>query len=339
MKFTLIICTYKRSNVITNLLDSVHQQTLYPNEILIIDGSPDDLTKEVLAAENYRNLIYYKVEPKDRGLTKQRNFGIEKVNPTSEIVAFLDDDTVLEKNYFENLVAVYKQDESITGVGGVAINENRWTPKQHNKTYNKNKHYEFENYILKESSRNVFRNRLGLESNKFPGEMPTYSHGRTCGYPLTGKSYSVDLLIGMSMSFRHQVTKNIKFSIYFEGYGLYEDADYSIRALKYGKNVIATNVHLSHFHDASGRPNKYQYGKMVVRNGWYVWRVKNPAPVFKDRYKWNAITGVLIAIRMTNIFTSSLKKEALTESLGRIVGWFSLVFNKPKVDESSSINN
>lgn len=333
MKVTLIICTYKRSKVITNLLDSVALQTVYPDEILIIDGSPDDLTKEVLASKNYTNLIYYKVEPEDRGLTKQRNFGIEKVNKESEIVAFLDDDTVLEKEYFENLVAVYKQDPTITGVGGVAINENRWKPKENNKIYNKYKYYQLENFVFKESSRNVVRNRLGLAPNTLPGKMPKYSHGRTCSYPLTGKTYEVDLLIGMSMSFRREVVNSIRFSTYFEGYGLYEDADYSIRALRFGKNAIATNVHLSHFHDAAGRPNKYIYGKMVVRNGWYVWRVKNPNPSFKAKLKWHAITLLLMAIRATNVITTTKRKEAFTETMGRVVGWVSLFWNKPKIEK------
>jgi hypothetical protein len=86
---------------------------------------------------------------------------------------------------------------------------------------------------------------------------------------------------------------------------------------------------LEHHHDAAGRPNQYAYGKMVVRNGWYVWRVKNPKPSFKARLKWHAITFLLTAIRFTNVVTTSKRKEALTETLGRISGWFTLFFNPP----------
>ena len=339
MKFTLIICTYKRSKVITNLLDSVTIQTLYPDEIVIVDGSPDDLTKEVLASKNYTNLIYYKVEPEDRGLTKQRNFGIERVNATSEIVAFLDDDIVLEKNYFEELISTYSSYPKALGVGGYIKNEVNW--EKVSQDYSPSiKDFFYDGYKRIDGSRFIVRKKLGLDSNCPPGWSSLYSHGRSLGFlPPSGKTYRVEQLMGGVSSFKKTVFKQMKFSTYFEGYGLYEDADFTIRLAKKGALYVNTSAELSHFHDASGRPNKYQYGKMVVRNGWYVWRVKNPAPVFKDRYKWNAITGVLIAIRMTNIFTSSRKKEALTESLGRIVGWFSLVFNKPKVDESSSINN
>ena len=44
MKFTLIICTYNRPKPLLQLLLSVQEQTLYPNEILIIDGSENNET-------------------------------------------------------------------------------------------------------------------------------------------------------------------------------------------------------------------------------------------------------------------------------------------------------
>jgi len=45
--FSLIICTYKRHKALVNLLESVNLQTAYPNQIIIVDGSPDDLTNSV----------------------------------------------------------------------------------------------------------------------------------------------------------------------------------------------------------------------------------------------------------------------------------------------------
>jgi len=329
MNFTLIICTYMRPNPLLKLLTSVKEQTLYPHEILIIDGSVNDETKAMIAQNSFLNLTYFQVPKEHRGLTKQRNFGVSKASAAAEVICFLDDDTVLECDYFKEIIAAYQTDHTITGVAGIAINENRWVKKQPNKTYSKSKFYEFEGYVYPEGSRNVWRNYFGLQSNLGPGRMPEYSHGRTCGFPLTGKIYEVDLLIGMSFSFRKIVFNSIKFSHYFEGYGLYEDADFSIRAQQFGKNVIATKAQLSHYHDQSGRPNKYQYGKMVTRNGWYVWRIKYPKPSWKARIKWNAITLFLAFIRLSNIFTHQKRKEAFTEFSGRMMGWLSLITNKP----------
>lgn len=319
-----------RPNAVMQLLNSVKLQTLYPNEILIVDGSTNTLTQEVINQNSFENLSYYLVSQEDRGLTKQRNFGIAKTSIESEIICFLDDDTVLEPNYFEEIIKTFRSDDAIVGVGGVAINENNWIRKESNKYYDPIKYYEWDDYIYPEASRNVLRNRLGLQSNLGPGKMPEYSNGRTCGFPLDGKIYEVDLLIGMSFAFSRKVFENTTFSTYFEGYGLYEDADYSIKAQQFGKNVIATNAQLYHYHDQSGRPNKFQYGKMVVRNGWYVWRLKYPRPSYKAIFKWNAIVGLLIIIRFSNIFTTRNRKEAFTEFAGRMTGWLSLIINKPR---------
>jgi len=330
-KFTLIVCTYMRPEPLLNLLNSVKKQMVYPNEILIIDGSIDDKTKQLFEKNAFKNLKYFKVKEVNRGLTKQRNFGIDLVAKTSEIICFLDDDTELDIDYFKAVIETFEEHSNCVGVGGVAVNENRWFEIDKNQSIDLSKHYILDGYAIKESARNVLRNELGLQSPLFPGIMPSFSHGRTYSYPLNNKIYSVDLLIGMSFNFRKEIFSHIKFSTYFEGYGLYEDADFSLRALKFGDNVINTAVKLNHYHDVTGRPNKYKYGKMVVRNGWYVWRVKYPTPTLKARAKWHATSLLLTCIRFANVVNTDKKKEALTESLGRVVGWWSLIFNKPKV--------
>lgn len=328
MNLSLIICTYKRAKPLCRLLETVKTQRRLPNEILIVDGSPDDETEMALKQVDLK-LKYHKVSPEERGLTKQRNIGIGLCDKNTDIVAFLDDDTILKGDYFKNLIDVYKNDLSITGVGGVAINENRWI-KDNYKTKN-NYNIQIDGYKVGLSKRHTLRKILGLLSNSPPNVMPKFSHGNTQSYPLTGKNYEVELLVGMSMSFRSNVVLNQKFSEYFEGYGLYEDADYSIRALKFGKNVIATSVKLKHHHHPSGRPNQFQYGQMVVKNGWYVWRQRWPKPGLKNIFKWHCTTLLLAFLRFLNTFTTSQRQQALTESLGRFWAWLKLWFVKPKI--------
>jgi GT2 family glycosyltransferase len=143
--------------------------------------------------------------------------------------------------------------------------------------------------------------------------------------PPSGKIYEVEQLMGGVSSFRKKVFETLQFSTYFEGYGLYEDADFTLRVAQTGNLYLNTNAKLSHYHNPSGRPNQYQYGKMVVQNGWYVWRVKNPKPVFKDQLKWHSITILLIIIRFSNTFTSNKRAAAFTEAAGRSVGWFQIL--------------
>ena len=62
MRFSLIICTYMRPESLLRLLKSVNQQTLYPDEIIIVDGSTDEKTSHIFENTTFKNLFYYKVE-------------------------------------------------------------------------------------------------------------------------------------------------------------------------------------------------------------------------------------------------------------------------------------
>ena len=107
MKISLIICTYLRPISLLNLLQSIEIQYFYPYEILIVDGSTNDETAKMLNENNFQKINYFQVEPQFRGLTKQRNFGIRQVAAGIEIVCFLDDDTILASNYFEEIIKTY----------------------------------------------------------------------------------------------------------------------------------------------------------------------------------------------------------------------------------------
>lgn len=329
MNFTLIVCTYMRPNPLLKLLNSVKEQTLYPNEILIIDGSINDETKVVLEQNSFQNLNYFLVSNENRGLTKQRNFGVLKAANDTAIICFLDDDTVLEPNYFEEIIKTYSIYPDALGVGGYINNETKWekVAEDYVPTIEE---FAYDGWKQQDGSRFVMRKRFGLDSDTKPGFLPEFSNGRSISFlPPSDKIYEVEQLMGGVSSFKKSVFDTFIFSTYFEGYGLYEDADFTLRLSRTGKLFVNTKAQLGHFHDQSGRPNKYQYGKMVVRNGWYVWRVKYPNPSLKAKFKWNAIVLLLAFIRFSNIFTTNKRKEAFTEFSGRIIGWLSLFINKP----------
>ena len=314
-----------RPQSVLQLLHSVQEQTLYPNEILIIDGSTNAETEIILKENQFQHLHYFAVPPEYRGLTRQRNYGIERVETEMEIVCFLDDDIVLEKDYFEQLLMTYEVYPKALGVGGF-INTafqcdfvgNDYQPRIYE--------FYFDGWKRQDGSRFVFRKRIGLDSDCPPGYSPLYSHGRSVEFlPPSGKIYEVEQLMGGVSSFRKIVFKTLQFSTYFEGYGLYEDADFTMRVAKIGKLYVNTKAKLYHHHAHSGRPNQYQYGKMVVRNGWYVWHTKNPKPLLNAKMKWHSITILLTLIRFSNTFTTNKRQQAFTESVGRAVGWIQIL--------------
>ncbi len=321
-----------RAKALLDLLNSVKNQTLYPDEILIIDGSLNEETKIALSQNDFKNLKYFLVNAENRGLTRQRNFGIDNVAMTAEIVCFLDDDTILDPTYFSELLGTYHLHPDALGVGGYITNESHWEKVADNYIPTANEFY-YDGWKRKEGSRFILRKKLGLDSDQEPCVMPDFSHGRSVSFlPPSGKIYEVEQFMGGVASFKKEVFEKLKFSTYFQGYALYEDADFTLRLSKIGTLYLNTRATLGHFHDSSGRPNTFQYGKMVIRNGWYVWRVRHPNPSLKARLKWNSISFLLTLIRFSNTFTSKEGKAAFTESVGRISGWLSLLYDKPKIE-------
>jgi GT2 family glycosyltransferase len=328
--FSLIVCTYQRSKSLVRLLDSVSLQCLYPNEILIIDASKDDITENSVNSKNYRNLSYYKVAEESKGLTRQRNFGIKKLSPESEIICFLDDDIVLDTSYFKKIIETYLIYPKAVAVGGLIVNESNWKRLDGRGLVGYDE-YSKDGYVRKLGRRNLIRKYFNLLSNKPPGFMPSFSHGLSISFlPPSDKIYPVEFFMGGVSSYKKELFSKLKFSEYFEGYGLYEDLDFCLRASKLGDLFVNTGAHVDHLHDEAGRPDYFKYGKMVVRNGYYVWKQKYPDPDYKSILKWNTITLLLAAIRLSNIINSNDKFNALNESLGRFVGWLTLLVNTPK---------
>ena len=174
LKVTLIICTYKRAESLRRLLQTVRAQTQYPDAILIIDGSPDDLTEVMLQANPVANLVYFRVAPAQRGLTKQRNFGIQQVASPMDIVCFLDDDVLLEPNYFQALLQTYVEYPEALGVGGYITNETQWIPMQANELLS-NSWFAYDGWKRNEPLRNKIRRKLGLDADVPPGCIPMFS--------------------------------------------------------------------------------------------------------------------------------------------------------------------
>lgn len=316
LSFNLIVCTYERALSLKRLLDSVAKQSLYPDEIQIIDGSVGNDTKEMVSAASFKNLNYYKVDENDRGLTRQRNLGIS-LSADVDIICFLDDDIVLEPDYFSELISAYHKEQQAIAVGGWIKDETSWqkVEESYKPAFDE---FVFDGFVRKLGQRNVLRKRLGLLSDMPPGFMPKFSHGFSTGFlPPSGKIYEVEFFMGGVSSYRKSIFEKIEFSSYFEGYGLYEDMDFCLRASKLGKLYVNTSARVVHLHEESGRPEYYKYGQMVVKNGRHVWRLKNPKVTLKSKIKWYEISYLLAFIRLANYVKGD--KGGLEDFKGRVI--------------------
>lgn len=96
-KISVIIPVYNTEKYIDKCINSVLQQDLETEIIVVNDGTTDNSKKII---EKYKDKIIY-LEKENGGLSDARNYGLKYA--TGEYVAFLDSDDFIEKDLFLRL--------------------------------------------------------------------------------------------------------------------------------------------------------------------------------------------------------------------------------------------
>jgi len=122
MLISIVIPTKNREKDLIECIESIVKQTALPNELIIIDDGNISIAKKNLIQYLLQNsdiiFQYFKKEIADS--SESRNLGAKKAS--GEIILFLDDDVILNKNYIEKIIKVYeenKENEKLAGVGGM----------------------------------------------------------------------------------------------------------------------------------------------------------------------------------------------------------------------------
>ena len=113
---SVIISTFKRKRYVNQLLISISNQTILPNEIILVDSSNENISYDYPAGLNIK-----KVFSKFAQLTYQRNLGVQ--NTICDLILHIDDDVLLENNYIENILDTFNQYDEVDVVGGYILNE------------------------------------------------------------------------------------------------------------------------------------------------------------------------------------------------------------------------
>jgi len=118
---SVVIPTYNRSALLRSTVDSVlNQDTQTTFEVVVIDNNSSDDTKDVVASliETYPGKVRYVVERK-QGNAHARNRGIEEAR--GAIVAFVDDDVTVDKNWLTSLKTILDARSDLSFVGGKVL--------------------------------------------------------------------------------------------------------------------------------------------------------------------------------------------------------------------------
>jgi GT2 family glycosyltransferase len=250
---TAVICTYQRPHRVVRTLDSLLAQERAADAVLVIDASTDDRTSDALRewreGSPARNRVrYWHVTAPHRGLTRQRNFALDRV--TTDLVAFFDDDVVLGPNCLAELERVHRAGRDVIGVGcfaGPAISAPRplWR----------------------------LRRWLGIIPSLAPGRY--FRSGISTPWEFDLRREPVvegDWLPGWGMTWKTVVARRIRFHSGFAGYAQGEDLDFSLRMREHGRLLMARDADLRHVPDAAGRPDPFRQGYMEIYNRFEIHR-------------------------------------------------------------------
>lgn len=107
MRFSIIIITNNRLELLKNTLYSIENQFFKDFETIIVDDGSDYIVEDELRSLNFSFKIVHHRNPQKSGFSKPRNKGLAKAQ--GEIVVFVDSDMVLTSDYLKRYDEKYKE--------------------------------------------------------------------------------------------------------------------------------------------------------------------------------------------------------------------------------------
>lgn len=303
-KFTLsvVICTKDRYIDIIETVKSILTQTILPNELVIIDQSSGNRIEKAirnLLSKRGKKKEFFKYihNPKISGLTTARNVGIQE--SVGDIILFLDDDVILENDFFAQIMEIHERDPSIGGVGGVVTNYKA-------------------SFIRQLLFRTFYVGPFKDERQKIYWNLNKYGKFDIITTSKIG---------GGLMSFKRGFLSDIKFDENFRGYSLGEDFDFSYRFSLRHKLVINPNARLYHKGSPKNRGNFKKYTEARICTLFYFFKKNLNKELCNCLCFFWAITGDLVFG-----FLASVSKKTIAPLVGVFSGYWKIINNLRECD-------
>ena len=213
----VVVCTRNRPSDMERLLLNLASLSSVP-PVLVIDSSDDQRTRQLVETTGQNPALRIRYAHTAAGLTLQRMEGVRRLAPETEVVHFVDDDVVLEPEYFSAMEGIFDENLGVLGVGGLITN-------------------------LPAHRVNLTRQLFCLDSRA--GGRVLRSGVNVLVFA-ADEPRTVDWLSGCSMSYRRSVFERLSFDLQMTGYSLGEDVDFSYRVGRVGRLVVTPNARLTH---------------------------------------------------------------------------------------------
>jgi GT2 family glycosyltransferase len=280
-RISAIIPTKNRPDDLRLTVRTLLEQILLPSQVIIVDQSEDEKSKQATEEEFARAKQAAKAVPElryvhdsnIRGVSAARNRGIAEAQGT--IWLFLDDDVLMERDFTRELLQVYSSHGDVDGVSGIITN---YLPLP----------------LLYRIWLSIFA-RGPFQEKRLPlywkaSELPS------------DKLYTVIGFTGALMSFRAEAARNATFDIRVRDG---EDVDYCLSMGKGRKFVVAPRVQLKHMRSPTGRVTESWVGKFAASQSFLYHKHWRDSLKSRICYGW-LILGLLVAAGISAIRRFSL---------------------------------
>ena len=276
MTSSFVICTKNRLQDLLTCVDSIRDQTVLPKELVIVDaGNIKDIENIIRCRLTDSNIkfIYQKAEP---STARQRNIGVKLAS--GEIILFVDDDVILERNYHEKILEVYKKHEGpyLGGVCGTIANAG-----------------EFVETPFMERFRRLFL--LNHHTIKGRSMFLPSGHYVFVAYPET--VIEVEAMESCRSSYYRHVFNKYNFDDSWPGYSICEDLELSYRISRKYKQYQTPYARLIHKRSPVSRLKTYELQRLYVINHFLMFNKNISKNVINiSAFVWSRIGDAVINI-------------------------------------------
>ena len=298
---SIVIPTKDRPDFIKRCITSLIDQSIMPDELIVVDASLSRETEKVIL--NITNLLpylclYIKSQP---SVNFQRNLGISKA--TSELITLIDDDVVLHKDYLLHVKEFYSRD-TCSNIGALSTK------------------------IL--DSESSFKKSI-FSVSELIGIFFLLGHSGSGKFQKSGipsiissninEVKKVEFIFGGNATYPKHVLNEFKFDESLPYGYVADDDDIAYRISRKYQNYYTPNAILYHKSHYLGN-NRYEKSKSFVINYWYLIK-KNYNKTMSNTlaFSW-AVLGKLI---LETYF--SIKLRNFSSFHGVISGIFRLLKN------------
>ena len=115
LTLSLVIPDFNEENQIESCLKSIENQTVMPDEVIVVDNNCNDRTIEIV--EKFKFVKVIKESRQGRGYARTTGFNEAK----GDIIGRIDADSRLSNNWVEHVKNKFEEDDSLAGLTGLGI--------------------------------------------------------------------------------------------------------------------------------------------------------------------------------------------------------------------------